>query len=530
MSKGFRYYTLDQPLLLPPDLRDWLPEGHLALFISDVVDSLDLSAIINSYKDRRGRPPYHPALMVKLLLYAYSIGQPSSRNIERATYDVVAYRVLAADQHPDHDTIASFRKRHLSALSGLFVQVLLLCREAGLVKLGHVSLDGTKVKANASKHKAMSYKRMTETEKRLQEEVERLLNEAAKVDKGEDEKYGRGNLGNELPQELKRREDRLAKIREAKAALEEQARIKAAEQAKAQQEKIERREAREKEAGKKLPGARPKKPKDPSDAVPDPKAQRNFTDPESRIMVDGATKGFVQAYNAQAIVDEEAQVIIATGVTQQANDKKQLLPMIEQLENNLGELPEVLSADSGYFSEQNVTDEALQPIDLYIPPDRQKHHRQQSAPPAVTASQGGSPAEKMRHKLSTPGGKEVYKMRKAIVEPVFGQIKEGRSFRRFSFRGKEAVSHEWGIVCLTHNLLKLFRAGGRPMTLNTNRFAPISTSFLLCRRYNPFSTSEKLISRVNNAHSSTCMNPRVPKMDIRFLTGYLLRRNIPTGS
>jgi len=289
----------------------------------------------------------------------------------------VAYRVLAANQHPDHDTIAAFRKRHLKALSGLFVQVLLLCQGAGLVKLGHVALDGTKVKANASKHKAMSYQRMCETEKKLQEEVDRLVANADTEDAAEDAKFGEGHGGDDWPAERARREGRLAKIREAKAVLEQHAREQAVREAELQSTKIEARERKERDAGKRLPGGRPKPPQDPDKAVPDPKAPRNFTDPESRIMVDGATKGFVQGYNAQAVVDAEAQIIVAADVTQQPNDKKPLLPMLEKVKKNLGQLPEKVSADSGYFSEQNVTAERLDGVDLSIPPHRQKHGKQQ---------------------------------------------------------------------------------------------------------------------------------------------------------
>jgi len=461
MDKRFKPYLLDQQLLLPPDMRDWLSEGHLASFISDVVDALDLSAIFAAYDRRRGQPPYHPVMMVKLLLYAYCSGKPSSRKIERATYENVAYRVLTADQHPDHATIAAFRKRHLRALAGLFLQVLLLCREAGLVKLGHVALDGTKVKANASKHKAMSYDRMCKTEKRLQEEVDRLLAGAQSVDAAEDETYGKDKRGDELPVELARREKRLAKIREAKAALEQQAKDKAARKAELQKAKVADRERREKEAGKKLPGRRPNGPDDPEDAVPDPKAQRNFTDPESRIMVDGATKGFVQAYNSQAVVDSEAQIIVAASVSQSGNDKKLLVPMLKKAAENVGQPPAKASADAGYFSEAAVTDTALTDIDLYVPPNRQKHGAA-SDPAAGPPSANAAPIEQMRYKLRQPDGKDVYKFRKAIVEPVFGQIKEARGFRRFSLRGLEAVTMEWDLICLTHNLLKLFRADVRP--------------------------------------------------------------------
>ncbi len=462
MKKRFRPYSLDEPLLLSPDLRDWLPDGHLAHFVSDVVDTLDLSSIFESYEGGlRGQPPYHPAMMVKLLFYAYCMGKPSSRKIERATFEDVAYRMLAGDQHPDHDTIASFRKRHLVALAGLFMQVLELCKEAGLVKLGHVALDGTKVKANASKHKAMSYDRMSKAEQKLVQEIEALLARAEEVDRAEDERYGKGVRPDELPAELARRESRLNKIREAKAALEQEAKEKAKQKAEAQRQKIAERERKEKEAGKRLGGGRPKDPEDPEEAVPEPKAQRNFTDPESRIMKDGASKSFEQAYNAQAVVDSAHQVVVAASVTQDANDKKQLVPMLQAVEDNLGELPEAASADSGYFSEDNVTDPALCDVDLYIAAGRYKSGEVLEET-FGEAPQDASETDKMRHKLRTAAGQAIYKMRKAIVEPIFGQIKDARGFRRFSFRGLQAVTHEWDFICLTHNLLKLFRAEVRP--------------------------------------------------------------------
>src|SRR3990167_5109483 len=458
MMRTFRPYSLDQQLLLPPDLRDWLPEGHLSLFISDLVDeSLDLSAILAPYRngDARGGMPYHPAMMVKLLLLAYCTGKSSSRKIERATYEDVGYRVLSADQHPDHDSIADFRKRHLPALAGLFLQALKLCEKAGLVKLGHVAIDGTKVKANASKHKAMSYERMCETEKRLEEEVRKLLAAAERQDTQEDAEHGKGRRGDELPQELARREGRLSKIREAKAALEQEAKERAVREAGEARAKMEERESREKATGEKSKGREPKV-KAPEQVKPEPKAQRNFTDPESRIMKDGATKGFEQAYNAQAVVDAESQVIVAPEVTQDANDKQQLVPMLAKVKENLGKLPERASADAGYFSEASLTDEQLAGVDLYVPPGREKHGTT-IEPGSGLAPEGASVKEAMQHKLRTPAGRDVYKMRKAIVEPVFGQIKEGRGFRRFSFRGFEHVKAEWTLICLTHNLLKLFR-------------------------------------------------------------------------
>lgn len=466
MSKRFRPYSLTQRLLLPVDMREWLPEGHLALFIVDVVAALDLSQICDEYKkgDGRGQPPYHPVMLLTLLLYAYCTGRPSSRKIERATYEDVAYRVLSGDQHPDHDTIASFRQRHLKALAGLFVQVLRMCQQAGLVKLGHVALDGTKVKANASKHKAMSYERMCKTEKQLQDEVDKLLEQAQQVDEAEDQQYGRGRRGDELPAELARRQSRLEKIREAKAALEQQAKQRAEEKAKAAQAKLAERQQKQQQTGKNV-GGRPPKVVDPTQVLPEPKAQRNFTDPDSRIMKDGASKGFEQAYNAQAAADSEAQVIVAAAVTQQTNDKQQLVPMLQKVEDNVGQLPEKTSADAGYFSEANVTDERLQGTDLYVPPDRQKHgaEREEGNEPA---SEEATVIEQMRQKLKTAEGHDVYRLRKQVVEPVFGQIKDARGLRRFSFRGLAKVAAEWDLICLTHNLLKLFRFG-------PNKAAPV---------------------------------------------------------
>jgi transposase len=461
--KTFKPYTPDQLLLLPPALQDWLPEGHLALFISDVVDhALDLTPILVAYEtgEGRGQPPYHPALMVKLLVYAYCTGKPSSRQIEQATYEEVPYRVLAANQHPDHDTIAAFRQQHLQALAGLFTDVLDLCRQAGLVKLGHVALDGTKVLANASKHKAMSYGRMAEAERKLEQEVAALLAQAQQVDAAEDAQYGKGTRGDELPQELTRRESRLARIREAKAVLEAEAQARAIAAAEAAQAKLAERQRQAESTGRKPPGRPPRMP-DPAQVAPAPKAQRNFTDPDSRIMKDGATKSFVQAYNAQAAVDGQAQIILAAEVTQDANDKQQLVPMLSRVAASCSQPPTAASADAGYFSAMSVTDKTLQGIDLYVPPDRQKHGERApaaSAPPPPDAAA----ITQMRAKLQTAAGQAIYALRKAIVEPVFGQIKDARGFRRFSFRGLGKVQAEWQVICLTHNLLKLFRAGWCP--------------------------------------------------------------------
>lgn len=405
MRKTFRPYNLNQPLLLPPDLQDWVSEDHLARFISDVADSLDLSAIFAVYarKDGRGAPAYHPAMMTKLMLYGYCTGVCSSRRIERATYDDVAFRYLSADQHPDHASIAEFRKRCLAPLASLFLEVLQLCQKAGLVKLGHVALDGTKVKANASKHKAMSYDRMSKAEQRLVDEVRQLLEEAERVDREEDEQYGKGRRGDELPDELARRESRLVKIREAKEALEQEAREKAECDLQAAREKNEERRLREQETGKKA-GGRPYNEPDPQKAEPEAKAQRNFTDPDSRIMRDGATKSFLYAYNAQIAVDSHSQIIVAASITQQAVDSRQLLPVLEGVLRNMGRLPDATSADAGYFSEANITAPALAGTVLYIPPNQREKN------PTLEGGAGrpqGPAAVEMRTKLDSDEGKDV---------------------------------------------------------------------------------------------------------------------------
>jgi hypothetical protein len=349
-----------------------------------------------------------------------------------------------------------------------------------LVKLGHVAIDGTKLQANASKHKAMSYERMNEKEKALKAEVEKLLEEAARTGAEEDAKYGQGKRGDELPAELARRESRLKKIAEAKAALEQEARERAVAAKAVAEARLEERRKQEQERGKKL-GGRPPQVPDPEQAKPEPTAQRNFTDPDSRIMKDGATKSFLQGFNAQAAVDDTAQVIVGCAITQQVNDKGQLAPMIQQVEQNLGRKPEKATADSGYFSAAAVTDARVNGVELLAPPDRQKHEatteeageviqepaKSAERPPSAEVSTDPAPAQAsaedaMRQKLRSPEGRAVYKMRKAVVEPVFGQIKECRGFRRFLFRGLKKVEAEWQIICLTHNLLKLFRAGVCP--------------------------------------------------------------------
>jgi len=451
----FRDYNPDQLMLLPTDLKQWLPEDDLVYFLIDIVGELDLQPIYREYTYRKGgQPPYHPRMMLSLLFYAYCIGMPSSRKIEQATYQQIPFRVLTANQHPDHDTIANFRKRHLQALAKLFVNVLQLCQKAGLVKLGHVSLDGTKVRANASRHKAMSYGRMDAKITELENQVQQMLSKAEACDQNEDALYGKGNRGNHLPQELQFRQSRLEKIREAKKVLEAEAQANFKAQRKEYQKKVKASEQRTDRRG------RP--PKAPS-ADPDPKRQYNFTDPDSRLMVDGATKSFQQSYNCQAAVDEEEQIIIASGVTQDTNDKLQVKPTVKKIKANSGNrLPDKMSADAGYFSEGNCKFLASQKIQAYIATEKTNQLSKHSAP-GGRMPKNATLTERMTRKLQTRKGRSIYEKRKQIVEPVFGQIKEVRGFRRFSFRGIKNVAAEWDLICLTHNLLKLYRSGWQPI-------------------------------------------------------------------
>jgi transposase len=454
----FRRYEPGQLFLLPPDMSKWLPEDHLVYFIRDVVGQLELSEIFASYDGSKGGyPAYHPEMMVALLIYAYCVGVPSSRKIEKATYESIAFRLLAADQHPDHDTICAFRRRHLKALAALFVQVLRLCQRAGLLKLGHVALDGTKVRANASKHKAMSYARMEKSVRELEAEVQRLLAEAEAMDASEDSRYGKGRRGDEVPEELRFKQSRLAKIKEAKEALEREVLKHAPEQQAAYEKKRQDYDSR--------PGSRRgRPPKAPSDK-PEPKAQRNFTDPDSRIMKMSATKSFEQCYNCQAAVGEAHQVILAPRVTQYANDKRQVKPVMEKLKSNLdGATPKQLSADSDYYSQDNVTYLTDQHIDAYVATGKWKHTDRVPAAPRGRIPKDATVKERMARKLRTIRGRNTYSKRKEIVEPVFGQIKQVQGFRQFLLRGFDKVSAEWELICLGHNLLKLFRSGWKPVT------------------------------------------------------------------
>ena len=430
MAKSYRAYLPEQDLLLPPSLREWLPEDHLAYFVSDVVDQLDLRGIESVYEEEdRGQPPYHPRMMTKILLYGYCVGVFSSRRIQKKLVEDVAFRVLAAGNEPDFRTISDFRKLHLGVLQGLFDQVLQIALQAGTMKLGRVVLDGSKVKANASKHKAMSYGRMQEEEKRLKEEVKRLFEQAEAADAEEDERYGRDRRGDELPAELARRETRLQRIREAKRALEERAR----EQAK----------------GKGEPEEQAEKTK------PEAKMQYNFTDPESRIMP--GADGFVQAYNTQIAVEPDFQLIVGQRVTQACNDKQQLVPTVEAIADQAGQKPQQILTDSGYCSDANLKYLEKKKIEGFVATDKESYRDRNHAGPRGPLPKDATRVDRMRRKLQTRVGAAIYSRRKTVVEPVFGQIKEARGFRRFLLRGLGKVQGEWAMICLTHNILKLHR-------------------------------------------------------------------------
>ena len=421
-TKTFRPYDQDSLLLMLPSLHDWVDPDGLAAFLNDLVDELDMGPFLAAHDEPRGMPPYHPRLMLKVLLYGYATGVTSSRRIEERLAADINFMFLAGQARPDHKTIAEFRRRHLAAFEGLFLDALRLCHAAGLAKLGRVAIDGTKLKANASRHKAMSYGRMAEREAALAAEVQAILDEAEAVDAAEDAQFGDAR-GDELPPELRRRETRLARIREAKAALEAEARERTG---------------------------------DP-DAVPEAKAQRNFTDPESRIM-HSKPDGWIYGYNTQIAVDDGHQVIVATTLSADATDTAALPALVDQIETNTGRRPKKLLADAGYASDDNLAYLAERGIDAYVATRRDRHSAKAPVAPRGRIPAGLSRRERMARKLTTKRGRAEYRRRKAIVEPVFGQTKEARGFRRFRLRGRVKVTAEWHLVCAVHNLAKLFRA------------------------------------------------------------------------
>ena len=418
-QKTFRPYDQDSLLLMPPSLHDWVDPDGLPAFLSDLVDELDLAPFLAAHDEPRGMPPYHPRLMLKVLLYGYATGVTSSRKIEERLASDVGFMFLAGQARPDHKTIAEFRRRHLAAFEGLFLTALQLCQAAGLAKLGRVAIDGTKLKANASRHKAMSYGRMAEREVALAAEVAAILAEAEAVDAAEDARYGDAR-GDELSPELRRRETRLARIREAKAALEA--------------------EARERTGN--------------PDAVPDAKAQRNFSDPESRIML-SKPDGWIYGYNPQIAVDDGHQVIVATTLSADPTDTAALPALVDQIETNTGRRPKKLLADAGYASDDNLAHLEERGIDAYVATRRDRHGAKAPVAPRGRIPARLSRRERMARKLTTKRGKAEYSRRKAIVEPVFGQTKEARGFRRFRLRGRAKVTAEWHLVCAVHNLGKL---------------------------------------------------------------------------
>jgi transposase len=436
MSKMFRDWGLDQALLLPPSVHDFVPTGHLSRFVVALVtEELDLSAILASYRGEKGQPPYHPAMMVALLLYAYAVGIYSSRRIAKACVERVDFMAIVALDAPDFRTISEFRRRHLAALGALFVQVLKLCERAGLVKLGHVALDGTKIKANASKHKAMSYERMSKREAELQAEVDGWLKAAEAADTAEDKAFGANRRGDEMPDCVVNKQARLAKIREAKAELEAEARAKAVADAAAREQA-----ARENNDDKPAPAA-----------APEPKAQRNFTDRESRIL---KTKdGYIQGYNAQAAVDAQAQIIVAQTLSNHGNDQAQFAPLLDGIKANLGRNPDEVSADAGYCSAANLRTLSRRRIKGYIATGRQKHGSKSAT--AKRPAQPGSLLARMTTRLRRAGHRSRYRLRKQVVEPVFGQIKQARGFRQFLLRRIDKVKAEWAMICTAHNLRKL---------------------------------------------------------------------------
>lgn len=493
MTKKYKPWSPTQAYLLPPSPTQWLPEDHLVYFVLDLVAELDLSAIerVLQAKDPRGTRPYSPHMMVALLLYGYCVGVFSSRKLEKATYEDVAFRVLCANNHPDHTRISEFRRVHLDALTTLFLQVLKLCQRAGLVTLGHVALDGTKIQANASKHKAMSYERMEKNQERLQKEIDVLLKRAETTDSLEDERYGRGVSAEQLPQELKRREDRLATIKKAKAELEREARYARAahleqmaevnrgkasdpERPDKYRESDAKRAAEQERQAAKLKGDDDDEPPPshtsrglpnhrPNTTVhgkPEAKAQRNFTDPDSRIMKDGRG-AFIQGYNCQTAVDEAHQIIVAVAVGNKSPDNGNLMPMLKQTQANCGHTPKKMSADSGYWSPEVPAEADDLGTQVYIATEARKERKRGVRVTEGKAPPGASAHEAMWHKVRTEEGRKVYARRKVIVEPVHGQQKEARGFRRFLLRGLKKVQGEFDLVCTAHNILKLFRANQR---------------------------------------------------------------------
>ena len=454
MSAVFRTINRDTPMLMPASIQEWLPEQHLARFVVEIVDQLDLSEITGQYGGG-GKHAYHPALLVALLFYGYATGVFSSRKLEQATYDSVAFRYISADRHPDHDTIATFRKRFLAELEGLFKQILMLAATLGVLRLGAVSLDGSKIQGNASKHKAMSWGHANKLEEQLQGEVRRLLELAERADSEAPEQQEELDI----PAELQRRQERLAAIQEAKAKIEERAQERHAGEQAEYEQKLKQRQEREAATGKKPRGRPPQEP----EAGPKDKDQVNFTDEQSRIMP-GAGGEFVQGYNAQAMVEQDSHLVVGNHVSQATNDKQEVAPALNELEKVEQELgtPQVLVADAGYHSKENVERCEAQGIEPYIAGNREAHNQpleqRMQAPPECPADADAVTA--MKHRLQTAAGKAIYRKRKSTVETVFGVIKEVLGFRRFHLRGLRGARGEWNLVCTAWNLKRMYVLAG----------------------------------------------------------------------
>ena len=432
MPTTFRPYQPDQLLLLPSDMRDWLPEGHLAHYVGDLVEGLDLSALYARYEgDGRRNSPYEPRMLLKVLVYGYATGVFSSRRLARKLEEDVAFRVLAAGNFPSHRTICEFRRRHLSDFKRLFVEVVGVARELGVARFGKLSIDGTKVRANASKRKAMSYGRMLQEERRLSDEIEELLSRAEEVDAAEDERYGEESRGDELPSELRRREDRLAAIRAAKARLE------------AAQRKAD--DARGRRPGSKQ-NPKAGRPYKRAYGEPAEKAQSNFTDPESSIMKTSA-EGYQQCYNAQVAVEGGSQLVVATEVTSNASDQGALPKLLDAVEEDYGERPASALADAGYCNEADLAELESRGVDACVAPGRNKV--------SVRHPERNPATFRMIEKLRTPEGRARYAERKWLSEAPHGWIKEVLGFRRFSVRGLQKVAGEWDLVCLALNIKRL---------------------------------------------------------------------------
>lgn len=439
MTKSFRPWRVDEIWLLPPSVQEFVPAGHPAHLIRDIVrEELDLSAILSTYTEARGFPPYHPGMMVALLLYAYSQGVYSSRRIARGCEERLDFQAVTALNQPDFRTISEFRRRHLKALGDLFVQVLALCQQAGLVGLGHVAVDGTKLRTNASKHKAMSYERMVKAEDELAAEVQNWFDKAGEVDATEDAEHGADRRGDKTPDWMANKQQRLARIRAARAALEAEAKAAADAKEAARPEPVVKADG----TPSKRRGPKPTRPP----GTPEPTAQRNFTDPESRIML--GRDGFIQAYNGQAAVDGKHQIIVAHRLTQSASDQDGLLPLLDATMANTGCLPHEVSADNGFCSEANLAGLVERGVRGYVAIGRARH-------PAGGKSNGGPLTIAMRRRIRQAGHRSRYRLRKHIVEPVFGQIKAARGFRQLLLRGVEKVTCEWALLCTDHNLVKL---------------------------------------------------------------------------